>query len=108
MVYAIGSPPSLPSPLGSPPRMTFLKLTTPPSPVPSPNAGSPRETNADGTVPPTPEWQKRAEQLVLYVRALQLLSSALTLAKNEKALKKLQPSSAVKSGEFRKNLNCLI
>ena len=45
------------------------------------------------------ESQKKGEQLVLYIKALQLLSSALNLAKNEKALKKLQPSNNVKNGK---------
>lgn len=48
---------------------------------------------------PTPEWQRRAEQLVLYMRALQLLNSALTLAKHEKSTSRLQPSNAVKNGK---------
>ncbi|KAB7505721.1 Serine/threonine-protein kinase unc-51 [Armadillidium nasatum] len=45
----------------------------------------------------TPEWQKRAEQLVLYIRALQLSSSALTLAKEERNKENLKPSNAVKN-----------
>jgi serine/threonine-protein kinase ULK/ATG1 len=45
------------------------------------------------------EGQRRLEQLVLYVRALQMLSSSIQLAQNEIKVHRLQPSSAVKQGE---------
>ena len=45
------------------------------------------------------EKQRRIEQLVLYIRALHLLSSSLQLAKDEVAAGKLQPSSTVKASE---------
>ncbi|XP_037780307.1 serine/threonine-protein kinase unc-51-like [Penaeus monodon] len=60
-------------------------------------SGSPKDTEGSALASPPPEWQRRAEQLVLYVRALQLLSSALTLAKHEKSTSRLQPSNAVKN-----------
>ncbi|XP_045593425.2 serine/threonine-protein kinase unc-51 isoform X2 [Procambarus clarkii] len=61
------------------------------------SGGSPRDSDGSIMAAPPPEWQRRAEQLVLYVRALQLLSSALTLAKHEKSTSRLQPSNAVKN-----------
>ncbi|KAK8388963.1 hypothetical protein O3P69_020727 [Scylla paramamosain] len=61
------------------------------------SAGSPKESEGSPMATPTPEWQRRAEQLVLYMRALQLLNSALTLAKHEKSTSRLQPSNAVKN-----------
>lgn len=61
------------------------------------SAGSPRESESSPMATPPPEWQRRAEQLVLYMRALQLLNSALTLAKHEKSTSRLQPSNAVKT-----------
>nr|XP_053639461.1 serine/threonine-protein kinase unc-51-like isoform X4 [Cherax quadricarinatus] len=61
------------------------------------SGGSPRDSDGSTMASPPPEWQRRAEQLVLYVRALQLLSSALTLAKHEKSVSRLQPSNAVKN-----------
>ncbi|XP_068205911.1 serine/threonine-protein kinase unc-51 isoform X3 [Palaemon carinicauda] len=59
--------------------------------------GSPKDSEGCTLPSPPPEWQRRAEQLVLYVRALQLLSSALTMAKHEKNANRLQPSTAVKN-----------
>lgn len=44
------------------------------------------------------EGARRAEQLVLLVRALQLLSSGLSLATQQIRAGHLQPSSSVKSG----------
>ncbi|XP_042218217.1 serine/threonine-protein kinase unc-51-like isoform X4 [Homarus americanus] len=61
------------------------------------SGGSPRDSDGSTMASPPSEWQRRAEQLVLYVRALQLLSSALTLAKDEKSVSRLQPSNAVKN-----------
>lgn len=51
-----------------------------------------------------PEGCRRAEQLVLLVRALQLLSSGLNLATQELKSGQLQPSSTVKNG---KCIGCL-
>ena len=45
------------------------------------------------------EGHRRAEQLVLLVRALQLLSSGLNLATQQLRAGKLRPSSSVKSGK---------
>ena len=42
------------------------------------------------------DTQRRAEQLVLYIRALQLLSSALNLSKEELQAERLHPSPSVK------------
>lgn len=61
------------------------------------SGGSPKDSEGCTIPSPPPEWQRRAEQLVLYVRALQLLSSALTMAKHEKNANRLQPSTAVKN-----------
>lgn len=43
------------------------------------------------------EGRRRAEQLVLYVRALQLLSSSLNLARDELKAVRLQPSNSVRN-----------
>ncbi|XP_070572825.1 serine/threonine-protein kinase ULK2-like [Ptychodera flava] len=43
------------------------------------------------------EGQRQAEQLVLYLRALQILANALQLARDEVRVKRLQPSNAVKT-----------
>ena len=43
------------------------------------------------------EEQRRLEQLVLYVRSLQLLTSSIQLAKEEMAARRLQPSNTAKS-----------
>jgi serine/threonine-protein kinase ULK/ATG1 len=45
------------------------------------------------------EGSRRAEQLVLLVRALQLLSSGLNLATQQLRAGHLQPSASVKSGK---------
>lgn len=51
----------------------------------------------DGTVSPAhADVQRRAEQLVLNIRALQLLSSALNLFKEELQAERLHPSPSVK------------
>lgn len=46
------------------------------------------------------EGCRRAEQLVLLVRALQLLSSGLNLATQQLRAGQLQPSASVKSGVY--------
>lgn len=46
--------------------------------------------------PASTDTQRRAEQLVLYIRALQLLSSALNLSKEELQAERLHPSPSVK------------
>jgi len=45
------------------------------------------------------EKQRRIEQLVLYIRALQLLSASLQLAKDQVTSKKLHPSQAVRDSK---------
>ncbi|XP_032781426.2 serine/threonine-protein kinase ULK2 [Daphnia magna] len=51
----------------------------------------------DGAISPAhSDAQRRAEQLVLYIRALQLLSSALNLSKEELQAERLHPSQSVK------------
>lgn len=55
----------------------------------------------DSTVAPPSqqtETSRRAEQLVLLVRALQLLSSGLNLATQQLKAGQLRPSSTVKNG----------
>lgn len=47
------------------------------------------------------EAYRRVEQLVVYVRALHMLSSALQLAQQEVAAKKLHLSPAVKQGKTK-------
>lgn len=57
----------------------------------------------DGAISPAhSDVQRRAEQLVLYIRALQLLSSALNLSKEELQAERLHPSPSVKQVK-RKN-----
>jgi len=52
---------------------------------------------SEGAVSPAyADTQRRAEQLVLYIRALQLLSSALNLSKEELQAERLHPSPSVK------------
>ncbi|PIK58974.1 putative serine/threonine-protein kinase unc-51 isoform X2 [Apostichopus japonicus] len=46
------------------------------------------------------ENQRRAEQIVLYARAMQLLTAALKLAKDEIKLNKLMNSKAVRNGKL--------
>lgn len=50
---------------------------------------------------PQTETGRKAEQLVLLVRALQLLSSGLSLATQQLKSGQLRPSSTVKNGKFR-------
>ena len=45
------------------------------------------------------EGQRQLEQLVLYVRALQLLSSSIELAREEVKVARLQPSNTVKTSK---------
>lgn len=52
---------------------------------------------------PQSETDRRAEQLLLLVRALQLLGSGLALATQQLKSGQLRPSSTVKNGEF---FNC--
>lgn len=51
------------------------------------------------TQPHAPEHCKRAERLILLIRALQLLSSGLNLASQQLQNGGLKPSNTVKSGE---------
>ncbi|UYV61245.1 hypothetical protein LAZ67_1004081 [Cordylochernes scorpioides] len=53
---------------------------------------------AEKSCPFGSEGQRRAEQLVLYTRALTILSSALSYSKQEIEAGRLHPSSRVKSG----------
>ena len=46
------------------------------------------------------EGQRRMEQLVLYVRGLQLLASSIQLAKEELKAARLQSSNSVKTSEY--------
>lgn len=50
--------------------------------------------------PHAPEHCKRAERLILLIRALQLLSSGMSLASNKLHEGYLKPSSTVKNGNF--------
>ncbi|XP_076344747.1 serine/threonine-protein kinase unc-51-like isoform X2 [Tachypleus tridentatus] len=50
---------------------------------------------SEGEVPPVSEGYRRAEQLVLYMRALQLLSSSLQLSRQEVHSDRLKPSPQV-------------
>lgn len=52
------------------------------------------------TQPHAPEHCKRAERLILLIRALQLLSSGLNLASQQLQAGILKPSNTVKNGEF--------
>lgn len=52
------------------------------------------------TQPHAPEHCKRAERLILLIRALQLLSSGLNLASQQLQNGGLKPSNSVKNGEF--------
>uniref|UniRef100_T1J2M8 non-specific serine/threonine protein kinase n=1 Tax=Strigamia maritima TaxID=126957 RepID=T1J2M8_STRMM len=56
-----------------------------------------REVNSDDQLPIVSESHRRAEQLVLYVRALQMLSSSLNLSRDGLKSGKLQPSTSVKN-----------
>ena len=59
-------------------------------------ADSPSPPPSAGVGPAHTESQRRAEQLVLYVRALQLLSSALNLSREELRAERLHASASVK------------
>jgi serine/threonine-protein kinase ULK/ATG1 len=54
------------------------------------------------TQPHAPEHCKRAERLILLIRALQLLSSGLNLASQQLQSGTLKPSNTVKNGESRR------
>lgn len=53
------------------------------------------------TQPHAPEHCKRAERLILLIRALQLLSSGLNLASQQLQSGSLKPSNTVKNGELK-------
>lgn len=55
------------------------------------------------TVQSQNEFGRRAERLVLLVRALQLLSSGLSLATQQLKSGQLRPSNTVKNGTFAQN-----
>ena len=77
-------------------RTTPLPLTdSVASPPPAANMGL--QQGQQG-VQGVSEGLRKAEQLVLLVRALQLLSSGLNLATTELRAARLQPSATVKSG----------
>lgn len=59
----------------------------------------PSSTPAAGGVDKSSDAYRRVEQLVVYVRALHMLSSALQLAQQHVADKTLHPSAAVRTGE---------
>lgn len=59
--------------------------------------------DAPPLAPHAPEQCKRAERLVLLVRALQLLRSGLLLAQEQMQLKYLKPSTTVKNGKLSNN-----
>ena len=48
---------------------------------------------------PPSEQQRKLEQLMLHAKALQLLSSALSLAKEQLRARHLVPTAAVRKGE---------
>lgn len=56
-----------------------------------------RESNSPEQLSVVSENYRRAEQLVLYVRALQMLSSSLNLSREELKSGRLQPSNSVKN-----------
>lgn len=56
---------------------------------------------------PQNEFGRRAERLVLLVRALQLLSSGLSLATQQLKAGQLRPSNTVKKGKFLLEFNCV-
>ena len=63
-------------------------------------APAPAHAGGEQQIPPhAPEHCKRAERLVLLVRALQLLSSGLNLASQQLRSGNLKPSSNVKNGK---------
>jgi serine/threonine-protein kinase ULK2 len=64
--------------------------------------------NAASIPPHAPENCKRAERLVLLVRALHLLSSGLNLASQNLQQGQLQASKTVKNGEFSKLLSSVL
>jgi serine/threonine-protein kinase ULK/ATG1 len=67
------------------------------------NGSSPSSEGASASLNlpvPMSEGARKAEQLVLLVRALQLLSSGLNLATQQLRAGQLQPSATVKNGNF--------
>jgi serine/threonine-protein kinase ULK/ATG1 len=56
--------------------------------------------DAQPIAPHAPEHCKRAERLVLLVRALHLLSSGLNLASSKLEVGELKPSKTVRNGEW--------
>jgi serine/threonine-protein kinase ULK/ATG1 len=56
-------------------------------------------SNVPNLAPHAPEHCKRAERLILLIRALQLLSSGLNLASQQLQHGHLKPSNTVKNGE---------
>ena len=59
--------------------------------------------DAQPVAPHAPEHCKRAERLVLLVRALHLLSSGLNLASSQLEQGQLKPSNTVKNGNLASN-----
>lgn len=71
-------------------------------------AGSQTAAEQHQIPPHAPEHCKRAERLVLLVRALQLLSSGLNLATQQLRNGQLKPSSNVRNGKLDKQLSTWI
>lgn len=65
----------------------------------SPLLDSPNANKLSGCIVFVSEKQRRIEQLVLYIRALHVLTSSLQLAKQEVAADRLQPSPKVKTSK---------
>lgn len=62
-----------------------------------------RKPNSDPNLPLSDAY-KRAEQLVVFVRALHMLSSALQLAQQEVNAKRLHVSTSVKQGNLSEQI----
>lgn len=71
----------------------------------SPLLDSPNHNKLSGCMVFVSEKQRRMEQLVLYIRALHVLTSSLQLAKQEVAADRLQPTPTVKTGESLTNVS---
>ena len=67
----------------------------------SPLLDSPNINKLSGCVVFVSEKQRRMEQLVLYIRALHVLTSSLQLAKQEVTAGRLHPSATVKTSEYK-------
>jgi serine/threonine-protein kinase ULK/ATG1 len=94
-------------------RTTPLSALTDSVAAPAPAgaaAASPPFNNSPGQATGSSDGLRRAEQLVLLVRSLQLLSSGLNLATQELRAGRLQPSATVKNGKLTLFFlsNCLI